>query len=55
MDAAPGTVERGRWHVRDLGGRQPWLPNGSLPLRITRRHPQHHPAHRAADGKEAVT
>lgn len=54
MDAALGIVERGRRDVRDLVDQQPWLLNGPVPLQVTWRHPQHHPAHRTAGGEEVL-
>lgn len=54
MDAVPGIVERGRWDVRDLVDTQPWLPGGPVPLEVTWRHPQHHPAYRTANDEEAL-
>ncbi|MEU6777055.1 DUF3556 domain-containing protein [Streptomyces sp. NPDC046759] len=54
MDAALGIVERGRWDVRDLVDQQPWLPSGPIPLEVTWRHPEHHPAYPTASGEEAL-
>lgn len=35
IDAALGLVERGIWDVRDCVSRQPWLPEGPVPLQVT--------------------
>lgn len=34
IDAALGLVERGTWDVRDCVSRQPWLPEGPVPLQV---------------------
>jgi hypothetical protein len=50
IDAALGIVERGTWLVSDCVREQPWLPNGPIPLDVTWRHPELHPAaHTAPD------
>ncbi|KGN32382.1 membrane protein [Knoellia sinensis KCTC 19936] len=48
MDAALGIVERGTWLVSDCVKEQPWLPNGPVPVTVTWRHPEYHPAHATA-------
>jgi len=47
-DVALGVIERGTWLVADCVKEQPWLPNGPVPLNVTWRHPDHHPATRPA-------
>ena len=34
IDAALGVVERGTWNVHDAVSRQPWLPDGPIPLNV---------------------
>ena len=36
IDAALGVIERGTWNVADVMNEQPWLPNGLIPLNVTR-------------------
>ncbi|MGV0633784.1 DUF3556 domain-containing protein [Mycolicibacillus trivialis] len=35
IDAALGVVERGTWRTADCVARQPWLPDGPVPLTVT--------------------
>ncbi len=35
IDAALGVMERGTWKSRDVAQKQPWLPDGPVPLRVT--------------------
>ncbi|MEB3019609.1 DUF3556 domain-containing protein [[Mycobacterium] crassicus] len=37
VDAALGEIERGTWRVADAADAQPWLPEGPIPLTVTRR------------------
>lgn len=39
IDAALGVVEEGTWDVKDCVKEQPWLPNGPIPLRVSRTAP----------------
>lgn len=39
IDAALGVIECGTWKVADAVKEQPWLPNGPIPLNVTRTRP----------------
>ena len=48
IDAALGVTERGTWRVADAVKEQPWLPNGTIPTKVTWRR------HRAAARRSAA-
>lgn len=49
IDAALGVVERGTWDVSDAVSRQPWLPDGPIPLNVTWTQPGYVPGSTAVE------